>query len=395
MAYELAVAEGNMTDLQLEFAKKFSLQNYVKTLTLEHRNSKEEILKLEESTRGQSDNLLWKLLRVNRDTASGCSSYCGNNNPAMQYGIKQEKILKEDKLIIDTVKDRIEKKLKKKIIEEVLDCGLFLSTIGLCSASPDAYFILENGELVVLEIKCPYNYRNESFKSVIQQLGSKRKRIAHTALKRVSHDPLIIHIEQRNNHYRQIQSQLYVTGAVMAVYLVKFSDKCDIHLVERNESYIKELADKERFRLNMIIKENNRNKKFTLEVHRLDSFKNSGYDEEIVKQLAKNGLYCWCGNVICFFCGQHFEINEKTIQQILNEHDNENCDKGDNCSMTNVYNKRYLNIFDRINNLNESQTLSLSEIRDLAKKGYYNDGNKFVLYCCGGEKLHSNECHKA
>nr|AIU36909.1 ORF125 alk-exo [Cydia pomonella granulovirus]AIU37051.1 ORF125 alk-exo [Cydia pomonella granulovirus]AIU37193.1 ORF125 alk-exo [Cydia pomonella granulovirus]AIU37332.1 ORF125 alk-exo [Cydia pomonella granulovirus]QDW81185.1 alk-exo [Cydia pomonella granulovirus] len=395
MAYELAVMEDVMSDVQLELARKYSMQNYVRTLTLEHKNSREEILQLEEATRGQSDNLLWKLLRINRDTASGGSSYCGGENVAMEYGLRNEKKLKKDNIVMGIIVERVEEKLNKKVVAQVLECGLFLSDIGLYSASPDAYFVLDSGELVVLEIKCPYTYRNDTFQSVLQQLDGRRSRVARTALKRVSKQPLILKVEQRNLHYRQMQSQLYVTGAVMAVYMVKFSDMPDIHFVERNEAYIKGLADRERMKLEMYVKENKRNKVMSIERERVNSFRGSGYAREMVERLAREGLYCWCGNVICYFCGQQFEVDNKSIEEVLGEHKVEQCDRTNNVSAVRVHDNRYLNVFDRINNLNTVvTTLSSVERRQLAKKGYYYDGNRLVLYCCGGETTHKPECHK-
>ncbi|ACZ63593.1 ALK-EXO [Pieris rapae granulovirus Wuhan] len=396
MAYELAVSEGGMSDEQLGFAKKYMLQNYIKTLTESHRNTTEEIMELEKATRGQAKNVLWKLLRINRTTASGTSGgFYGETTPAMKYGIDNEKLLKKNKIVMSIIREGVEKKLKKEIIEEVLDCGLFLSEIGLYSASPDAYFRLDNNDLVVLEIKCPYTYRNETLESIRLKMNSSRSRyrVPHTAFSVNRHDTLHVAVEKRNDHYRQMQAQLYVTGAVMAVYMVKFSDMPEIHFVPRDEKFIKELADRELIKLKMYANENKRSQIMVMEKERLKSFGGSGHADKIARLLAKNGMYCWCGNVICFFCKQQFEIIDKSIDIILEEH-NKECNRQENISMVEVGHERYLNVFDRINNLLNTQKYSLIECEELAKKGYFYNGSRLAFYCCGEQETHKNDCYK-
>ncbi|ABC61238.1 ALK-EXO [Choristoneura occidentalis granulovirus] len=400
MAYELAVSENVLNNQELLYAEKYCLQKYVKRLTLTHRNTKEEIMALEHATRGQTNNMLWKILRINRTTASGGNTFFEGSTPAMRYGICNETILKNNKAIINTITERIEKKLGKKVVENVLDCGLFITDIGLYSASPDGYFKLETGELVVLEIKCPYTYRNKTLEQIRREKNNTRGayRVEHTALLVNRNGPLHVTVTERNEHYRQMQSQIYVTNAIMAVYMVKFSDMPEIHFVEKNEQYSKEMRHKELAKLQMYVNENKRSQIMIMESERLKTFTNTNFKTGLAAALACDGMYYWCGNVVCYFCCQQFEIVDKLLEEILEEHTE--CNKEGNISMGfKVTHPRYLNRFDRINSLRKTKE-NVVRIEELADKGFFYDGSKLVLYCCGGGKdllgkeRHTDQCKK-
>lgn len=395
MAYELAVSEGQLNDIQLALAKQYCLDNYVKTLTsVNHKNSSEDIFKLEKFTRGQNENMLWKLLRINRITASGATSgFCGEPTTAMNYGLENEKKLKLDNIVMSIVRDGIEEKLGKKIKEEVLECGLFLSEIGLYSASPDAYFELETGELVVLEIKCPYKYRNETLHSIKSKMNNTRNRyrIQNTALSINRHGDIHVTVEKQNEHYRQMQSQLYVTKAILAVYMVKFQDMPEIHFVERDEEYIKQLREREVIKLKLHVNENKRNNIMVMEKERFKSLQKNNYDDCVSRALSKDGLYCRNGVVVCYFCNQNFETADKSTDDIKKEHQI-CCNKSDNISMVEVQHGAFLNVIDRINNLKNTNLYSLQDCRLLAKQGLFHNGSKLTMYCCGGNNAHTKQC---
>ncbi|UYE98998.1 MAG: alk-exo [Betabaculovirus sp.] len=396
MAYELAVSTGALTDEQLSLANIYCLQHYVKSLTMTHRNTPQAIVDLEIATRGQADNVLWKLLRINRTTASGTNNFCGEPTPAMEYGLCNEKLLKQNHALMSIVVDSVEKRLQKHVVESVLDCGLFISPIGLYSASPDAYFKLDTGELVVLEIKCPYVYRNKTLEQVRLEKNSTRAtyRVQHTALSLNRTGPLHVTVTKRNDHYRQMQTQMYVTGAVMAVYMVKFSDMPEIHFVERDSEMMDELERRELEKLEMYVKENTRNQVMAMERERFHSFARAcNVTTTVAKQFARDGLYWWCGVVLCFFCEQQFEVADKSVETVLQEH-NTQCNKEGNISMASnvVAHPRYLNIFDRINTFESVPEYSVQS-KQLATAGLFYDGTKLVLYCCGGENgVHERSC---
>nr|QNN89490.1 ALK-EXO [Pieris brassicae granulovirus] len=83
----------------------------------------------------------------------------------------------------------------------------------------------------------------------------------------------------------------------------------EIHFVPRDEKFIKELADRELIKLKMYANENKRSQIMVMEKERLKSFGGSGHDDKIARVLAKNGMYCWCGNVICFFVNNNLKLS--------------------------------------------------------------------------------------
>ncbi|AGQ20368.1 alk-exo [Clostera anastomosis granulovirus A] len=398
MAFEMVKFEGVLTDEQLELGGKYSLEKYVRTLTLQHRNSVEDIMLLESATRGQSKNPLWKLLRINRTTASGGGNFCGKNSPAIQYGIRQEKLLKRDTIVMNVLKEAVEKKLKKRVVQEVLDCGLFISSIGLHSASPDAYLVLETKEIVVVEIKCPYTYRNENLETIRTRMNTRQKRyrVPHTAFSINRHGPLQVTVEKANDHYRQMQAQMYVTGACMAVYVVKLRDDMpEIHFVDRDEALIGSMHKNELYQLKVHVHENRRNRAMVMESERVKTFVGSGYEERVSRLLARDGFYYWCGSVSCYFCGRRFEMADCCVEDVIYKHMEEACNKTENVILTQAHSKSFLNVFDRIDNLRSVGVYSPAQCEDMARRGLYHDGIRLVLYCCGGTNgNHENLCQK-
>ncbi|AAS82623.1 ORF115 [Agrotis segetum granulovirus] len=382
------------TDEQLKMAQKYCMENYVTKLKPGHKNTKEEIFELERATRGQCKNNLWKLLRVNRTTAtkSTGSSFYGES-VAMKYGIEQEEWIKQQKHIMDAVCEGIEGKLKKKVKERVLNCGLFLSPLGIYSASPDAYFVLENEELVVLEIKCPYTYKSDSMETIRRGFNNRsRYRIPHTAFSINKNGPIDVRVEKKNDHYRQMQAQLYITGAVLAVYLVKIGDVPEIHFVERDIKQIQELKDREEREFNNHVRDNSRNNYLVLERNRKKTFpQNGAYSEEKSKLLARQGFYYNQGCVVCYFCKSKYETSTPFLEMT-----HSNCDKTDNISHVDIKFFNYINQKDRVNNLNKYCSYDYQQCIELANQGFFYDpsDNTLKLFCCGEIDKHSQKCDK-
>lgn len=376
----------SLTEEQNRLATKYCLQNYVSNLTLDYRNSRQEIFELEKATRGQGENELWKLLRINRTTASNSGhSFYGGENEAMRYGLDNEKLIKENTQLMNLVCARIEHKTKQKVVQRVLDCGLFINELGLYSASPDAYFVLENDALVVMEIKCPYKYRSETLMTIREKFNNRhRYRVPYTAFSVNRHgDYLNVLVEKNNDHYRQMQSQMYVTNAIFAVYLVKIGQNHEIHFVERDNDHINKMRKKELADLKNYINQNNSYKCMIKERSRYASFDHT-VDEQMRQKLAKNGLYNKHGVITCYFCKSQFEINNAT------DHD---CGtKQDNVIYTPVHNISYINEQDRVDNLFNSAQYSLEQATALAKSNFYWDRDQLRLYCCGQTKLHAPNC---
>ncbi|AER41545.1 alkaline exonuclease-helicase 2 fusion protein [Epinotia aporema granulovirus] len=376
----------SLTAEQNRLADKYCLQNYVSNLTLDYRNSKQEIFELEKATRGQGENELWKLLRINRTTASNSGhAFYGGENEAMRYGLDNEKLLKQNAQLIDLVCARIEHKTKQKVVERVLDCGMFITELGLYSASPDAYFLLENNAMVVMEIKCPYTYRSETLFTIRDKFNNRnRYRVPHTAFSVNRHgEYLNVLVEKNNDHYRQMQAQMYVTNAVFAVYMVKIGQDHEMHFVERDNEHINKMKKKELAEFKNYTNQNNSYRCMIKEQSRYASF-DSAVEEQMRRKLAKNGLYNKHGVITCYFCKSQFEINNAI---------NHDCGtKQDNVIYINVDNISYINERDRIDNLLNSANYCREQATALAKSKFYWDGTQLRLYCCGQTDLHAPNC---
>lgn len=372
-----------MTPQEQEFCEKYSYSNYASRVTQDHVNTREEIFELERATRGQHKNTLWQILRLNRKTASnssGVSNFCGEND-AMRYGIEQEEVVKKNQLLVRALEEKIEEKLGCEVADTVLDCGMFITPLGLYSASPDAYFVLRDGRIVVLEIKCPYSYRNTDLESIRRGFNNKaRYRITNTAFSINKNGPLDVRVEKKNDHYRQIQAQLYVTNAVMAIYLVKIGKHEEIHFVDRDEEIIKELQEKERADFARCVKENEKHREYNSERNRLISFITSSYNKETATKLAREGFYNWNGVVKCHFCQKHIET-EQGVDEVLATH---SCSSSrrDNVRHANLSYREFLPLQRRIDSF-KSFGLPPSDVWELAKLNVFLTDNCFIYYCCG------------
>jgi hypothetical protein len=390
----MAPADCRLTPRQLELSEKYCLENYVARLKPGHENTREEIFALEEATRGQVNNNLWKLLRVNRKTASKSSCCFVSENEAMKFGVVNEELVKQNRIIMDSLCDALEDKLKIYVKERVLNCGLFLSKLGIFSASPDAYFILADDNLVVLEVKCPYTFRNENLNSIRASFNNRaRYRIPNTAFSINKSGPLQVRVEKKNDHYRQMQSQLYVTGAVMAVYLVMIGGTPEVHFVERDQGVIQELRDREMRDFNNYLKENARMRHLAIELRRLGTFKPAILAPGDSERLARDGLYYWYGNIVCYFCKRRFE-KELGVDAILSAHTG--CDKTGNVGHVRIHHLDYINQDAREGSLIHLNTYSYEECLKLAEEGHFHDKTDGVvkLFCCGGTNEHTPYCDK-
>lgn len=383
-----------LTPRQLELSDKYCLENYVARLKPGHENTRQEIFALEEATRGQVNNTLWKLLRINRKTASKSVCTFVGENEAMKFGVVHEELVKQNRIIMDSVCDALEDRLKMGIKERVLNCGLFLSKLGIFSASPDAYFVLDDDSLAVLEIKCPYTFRDESLNSIRAGFNNRaRYRIPNTAFSVNKSGPLEVRVEKKNDHYRQMQSQLYVTGASVAVYLVMIGGVPEVHFVDRDPGIMQELRDRESRDFNSYLRENARMRHLAVELRRLDTFKNANLPLDTGERLARDGLYHWYGNIVCHFCKRKFE-KEMGVDGILATHTD--CDKTGNVGHVRIRHLNYINRSAREDSLIRLNTYSYEECLTLAQTGHFHDttDGTVKLFCCGGTAEHTPQCDK-
>ncbi|AXU41572.1 alkaline exonuclease [Alphabaculovirus altermyunipunctae] len=373
---------------QREIFEKYSFRNYAGNLTgNEGPLCRDEILRVEKATRGQSDNPLWNMLRNDRNTAStGSHSFLEcktfHHTDGMIYGLVYEKIVKFcNNELIRLLKDFVCKTSKKQVIHTVLDSGLFLSVHGLHAASPDAYFMLDDGTFVPLEIKCPLTYKDVTIEQM--RAGFKRRkqryRVACTAFS-VNHSGTpVFSVESKDPHYRQMQRQMYVMNSPFALYLVKFKYGFVIMPVWRDKSFCEQELSTEKAMYAKFAKVNAKSEWYNNQKCRMETFAKitSPLGDAVVEKLSRQGFYYRFGELICAFCNKRFDVNCNP-DLVTIEHGS--CaNSGDNLNLMRTVHKDFLKFDIR------QETLPRGTDPKLIKDGLFIDPADGVskLFCCG------------
>ncbi|AWW14487.1 alk-exo [Hyposidra talaca nucleopolyhedrovirus] len=373
----------DLTDEQKKICENYLYSKYVARLGNETASglNRDEIMRIERLTRGQHENPLWRTLRLDRQTASGSNNQRSlPENAAMSFGITNEKLVKENDVVMNSVREAIEHRLNTQVVESVLNCGMFLTPFGLNSASPDAYFVTLEGALVPLEIKCPLSYKETSVDEMRNSMNvrKQRYRVKHTALSVNRVGVPVFAVEKTDAHYRQMQRQMYVLDAPICVYLVKFKDSYVIQVVERDEQFVKQEGENEKKIFTGFVKRNKTRQIFLQAHNRRRSFFNQNhmYTEQQVAKLVERGFYYVYGKIECVYCCVKFDTEiECTV--LLDSH---SCNvKDDKEIITTVAHPDY---FDH-----SKRTASLLDRHlnpQLADQGvFYNTSqSSLVTFCC-------------
>nr|ANS71039.1 alkaline exonuclease [Lymantria dispar multiple nucleopolyhedrovirus] len=311
---------------------KYNYNTFVSNVrSRDARLDRAEILRVEKNTRGQSQNVLWNALRMDRQTASSSSSSNGNAEPlrktaAMAFGLEQEQSVKLNALLMQELWDLVDQAVRPaRVVRSVLDCGLFFSRYGLNSASPDAYFVTSDDVWVPVEIKCPFSYRDTTVAQMRSALGVRknRYRVKHTALSVNVNGPPVFAVEKTDPHYRQMQRQMYVLDAPVCIYLVKFKDSHVSVAVARDQPFCSKEEDTERRVLAMHANKNSQRDRMKVAAHRTASLAAAARSDpafqptaQRIEALAANGLYYDFGYLMCVYCHSKFEtsISDSKLQ---------------------------------------------------------------------------------
>ncbi|QUJ09301.1 Alk-exo protein [Gynaephora ruoergensis nucleopolyhedrovirus] len=376
-----------LSDEQRALCEKFMYNNYVCALKKSDQQlGREEILRVEKMTRGQSDNALWNLLRLDRLTASGCAT---NRllppTRAMIFGIDNEKLVKKNKKLIRLIRECVEKKLGCKVIETVLDCGMFFTKLGLNAASPDAYMLLENGTFVPIEIKCPVSYENVTVDEMRNALNVRknRYRVKHTAFSVNKSGPAVFLVEHSDPHYRQMQRQMYVLDAPVCAYVVKFNNSFVVNVVNRDEAFCAREKTAERKLFELFVARNNNISKLASLSARIKSFENQihGLGGEDVKRLARAGFFYYFGKLRCFFCRNEFAASTAT-DEIVTLH--ETCENSRCLLRFTKTDAKHPEFYDHGKRLETLRAAGRDVNLNLAEAGVFlcNDTKRFLTFCC-------------
>ncbi|XP_070609847.1 uncharacterized protein [Erythrolamprus reginae] len=200
--------------------------------------SREKVAMIEKETRGQWSNPKWHEWRKNRITASVAGAIAksrfanGRTLDVPQYYLK--KVVGLHSRIrsqatnwgIENEKNAVKAYTKRKSRMErkqvyVKDCGLFVDKKHpWLAASPDGIVVdaYTNEILCLLEVKCPYNYRNMTVSEACQD-----KNFC------LETDGGFYWLKTTHPHYTQVQVQMKTSGVHNIDFVVY--TKCDIVIV--------------------------------------------------------------------------------------------------------------------------------------------------------------------
>nr|AFS51897.1 alkaline exonuclease [Dendrolimus kikuchii nucleopolyhedrovirus] len=415
---------------EFELFDKYKFNNYVKNIAATPQQiadwqlkkniipkplTRDDILRIEKATRGQSKNELWVLLRLDRNTASMSSpSYYRNDHssdgvanilkkPALLFGNAQELRLKANNtLVFERMRAQIENRttIRCRVVETVIDCGMFFSELGLHAASPDAYFALDDGTWIPVEIKCPYNYRDTTVEQMRAALGSRkaRYRVKHTALSVNRVGEPVFEIVKTDPHYRQMQRQMYVMKSLMCFYVVQFKNSLVVKTVNRDGDFFnKEMATETRAYAAFALENLNNAKRFQRTDKRLQSFainkrQDHNYSDAQINRLVEHGMYLQYGYIKCAYCAEFSKDSRDNFDDVLaSKH--VNCDRivaikrrGHTAGAV-FDNPEYFDHVKRYRSLVKCAQYKLRAQR-LALFGYYmSECGRLKTFCCG--KLHT------
>ncbi|AFY62832.1 alkaline exonuclease [Philosamia cynthia ricini nucleopolyhedrovirus virus] len=293
--------------------------------------SREEALRVEAATRGQSRNALWNLLRLDRSTASRSSAGTSLRSSALAFGNAQENELKAaNEELFARLRQLAAERAGSPVIDTVLDCGMFLSELGLHSASPDAYFATADGSWLPVEIKCPFNYRDTTVDQMRLELGkaNRKYRVKHTALIVNKAGPPEFEVVKTHDHYRQMQRQMYVMrGAPACFYVVRFKHNLVAVTVPRDVYFCHKEAAAEGAAFVAFALENASRAQFKRGERRAASFAANGhaYDAAQVAALVRRGLYLEHGRLRCAHC-DGFELDGRAAFELALARAHEQCE---------------------------------------------------------------------
>ncbi|AAQ91656.1 alkaline exonuclease [Choristoneura fumiferana DEF multiple nucleopolyhedrovirus] len=359
--------------------------------------SREETLRVEHATRGQNKNELWYALRADRSTASRSSGGggVGMRAPALAFGNAQEDDVKTTnaELFLE-LRQLAEKRVGCQVIDTVLNCGMFLSALGLHSASPDAYFAMADGSWVPVEIKCPFNYRDTTVDQMRLELGkaNRKYRVKHTALIVNKAGPPEFEVVKTHDHYRQMQRQMYVIGgAPVCFYVVRFKHNLVAVTVPRDQEFCRKEAAAEGAAFVAFALENSNREQFKRADKRRASFANidHAYNATQVNALVTRNLYLAYGQLKCAYCDS-FEMDSGATLDAVLTRPHERCNSA-GLQIHKFDNPAFMDFANRHTSLINAG--HRDNARGLATAGLYATVDGLKTFCCGVRGSATSQAH--
>lgn len=191
---------------------------------------------IERSTRGQASNAKWAAERTKRLHSSNFGRICKmtERTDARNFA---EQLTQHSKLSTKPIQHgkryepeavRLFSQCQKK---EVSDCGIFVSADHpFLAASPDGVIKESDGEMAVLEVKCPYSVKD--------------KLISAETVPYLVETKSSLTLKENHDYYYQVQGQMLCTKAKKAYFVVYTFKDLVVIPIPRNEAFIEDMVRK-------------------------------------------------------------------------------------------------------------------------------------------------------
>ena len=198
---------------------------------------------IHEATIGQRDNPSWLLLRKGRLTASNFGHILNAKKitASLVKRITEQCDLSKVKAInwgISNEKEGI-KTFTETMNLPVQESGLWLDLCGTLGASPDGLV----GENEIVEVKCPYTYRNTT---VEEAISSKDFFIRNT-------EDGSYELKKGHKYWHQVQDQLYITGRDLCYFVVWTTQQTMILPIDKDPEWAENVPKLKEFYKTYII----------------------------------------------------------------------------------------------------------------------------------------------
>lgn len=193
--------------------------------------TKEKVIEVEKSTRGQYKNKEWHYHRKIRITASIFHTVCHLRQTTMPTYAKQilnKEAFKSKACTHGIINEDVAIKKYEEITDLVVEkCGLYISIERpYLGASPDGLL----GPETIIEVKCPYTVRY--------------REVTPESVPYLSYINGVLTLKKNNIYYSQIQGQLYVTQRKFCNLLVFTFKSMEVIFIERDDTFIQEMLQK-------------------------------------------------------------------------------------------------------------------------------------------------------
>jgi hypothetical protein len=309
-----------ITEYDNNLIQRFSLNNFIEnTPSLKP----EERARIEQLTRGQFKNPFYKMIRLNRVTATSKSQKRSTPymNSAMKYGIESECRIKRELAVLKSIEQIFRREFKLTTIKWNINCGIFLSKLGLFAASPDGVIEgwFENRKIhVSIEIKSPETLKDITLNDYARSLYKKKNQYSLSKIVALNYQYIQdkFTVITTHDHWRQMQFQMYCAETEWTFYIIlsKHNSKIHVFQILRDEKCMSELRSKEIGNQKYMTTLKSERLKDCMQVKlcsewfRRETFYNL-FETDIANRLAKYGLFRCVNQVRCRFCSFACDVN--------------------------------------------------------------------------------------